>query len=153
MSQGIYSALDYLETQIEATTPKTDTHHGFVSINSSGRVGPLEARLNTNRYFEMRLNTFGIDDGEAGITGRRPANVILRVKYDIGEAHFLERMIAEDAAALLVTLKGPQYDLATTGIVSLIPGEPSTEPILDPTTEALSLVLTFPFDLLYLEAL
>ena len=62
-------------------------------------------------------------------------------------------MIAEDAAALLVTLKGPQYNLATTGIVSVIPGEPTTEPILDPTTEALSMVLTFPFDLLYLEAL
>jgi len=35
----------------------------------------------------------------------------------------------------------------------LIPGEPTTEPILDPTTEALSLVLSFPFTLLYLEAL
>ena len=77
----------------------------------------------------------------------------LRVRYDIGETHFMERMIAEDAAALLVTLKGPQYDLVNTGIVSLIPGEPTTEPILDPTTEALSLVLSFPFTLLYLEAL
>jgi len=35
----------------------------------------------------------------------------------------------------------------------LIPGEPTTEPILDPTSEVMALVLTFPFDLLYLEAL
>lgn len=153
MSQGIYKALDYLETQIEATLPKTDNHHGFVSINSSGRVGPLEAHQHTTRFFELRLDSFGIDDGEAGLSGRRRATINLRVRYDIGELHFMERMIAEDAAALLVTLKGPQYNLATTGIVSVIPGEPTTEPILDPTTEALSLVLTFPFTLLYLEAL
>jgi hypothetical protein len=78
---------------------------------------------------------------------------VLRVRYDIGELHFLERIVAEDGASLLLTLKGPQYNLATTGIVSLIPGEPTTEPILDPTTEITSLVLSLPFDLLYLEAL
>lgn len=153
MSQGIYAALDYLEGQIEATLPKTDSHHGFVSITSSGRVGPLEAHQNTTRYFECRLERYGVDDGEAGISGRRRATVNLRVRYDIGELHFMERMMAEDAAALLVTLKGPQYNLSSTGIVSVIPGEPTTEPILDPTSEVMALVLTFPFDLLYLEAL
>ena len=64
----------------------------------------------------------------------------------------LERLIAEDAAKLLTTLKGPQYDLANTGIVSVIPGEPVTEPLLDPTSEITALVLSLPFDLLYLEA-
>jgi hypothetical protein len=153
MSQGISSALAYLEDQIEATLPKTDTHHGFVAINSSGRVAPLEAHQNTNRYFELRLEAFAIDDGEAGLSGRRRARVVCRVRYDIGELHFLERLIAEDGASLLLTLKGPQYDLASTGIVSVIPGEPVYEPILDPTTEITSLVLSLPFDLLYLEAL
>ena len=153
MSQGISAALTYLEEQIEATLPKTDLHHGFVSINSSGRVAPLEAHVNTNRYFELRLLTFAIDDGEAGLSGRRRARVVLRVRYDIGEMHYLERIGAEDGAKLLHTLKGPQYDYASTGIVSLITGEPTTEPILDPTTEITSLVLSLPFDLLYLEAL
>ena len=60
MSQGIYQALDYLETQIETILPKTDSHHGFVSINSSGRVGPLEAHQHTTRFFELRLDRFGI---------------------------------------------------------------------------------------------
>lgn len=153
MSQGIFSALEYLEQQIEATLPKTDSHHGFVSINSSGRVGPLESHHHTTRFFELRLDRFGVDDGEAGISGRRRATVNLRVKYDIGELHFMERMIAEDAASLIVTLKGPQYDLSSTGIVSVIPSDPTTEPVLDPTTEVISLIMTFPFDLLYLEAL
>lgn len=153
MSQGIFSALNYLEEQIEAILPKTDLHQGFVAINSSGRVSPLEAHQNTNRYFELRLDAFAIDDGEAGLSGRRRARVVLRVRYDIGEIHYLERMIAEDAASLLLTLKGPDYQLATTGIVSLIPGEPVTEPVLDPTSEITSLVLSLPFDLLYLEAL
>ena len=69
-----------------------------------------------------------------------------------GELADLERLIAEDAAKLLTTLKGPQYDLANTGIVSVIPGEPVTEPLLDPTSEITALVLSLPFDLLYLEA-
>lgn len=153
MSQGIHEALSYLERQIEATAPKTDTHHGFVAINSSGKVGPLEARQHTSRFFELRLDTFGIDDGAAGLSGRRRARVVLRVKYEVGELHYMERMIAEDASALLVTLNGPSYSLATTGIISLIPGEPTTEPSIDPTTEAQSIILSFPFDLLYLEAL
>ena len=152
MSQGINAALTYLEDQIEAVLPKTDLHHGFVSINSSGRVGPLDHHQNTMRYFELRLEAFAIDDGEAGLSGRRRARVVLRVRYDIGELHYLERLIAEDAAKLLTTLKGPQYDLANTGIVSVIPGEPVTEPILDPTSEITALVLSLPFDLLYLEA-
>lgn len=153
MSQGISEALSYLERQIEATAPKTDTHHGFVAINSSGKVGPLEARQHTTRFFEIRLESFGIDDGATGLSGRRRARCILRVKYEIGELIYMERMIAEDASALLVTLNGPSYSLATTGIISLIPGEPTTEPTIDPTTEATSIILTFPFDLLYLEAL
>jgi hypothetical protein len=152
MSQGINAALTYLEDQIEAVLPKTDLHHGFVAINSSGRVGPLDHHQNTMRYFELRLEAFAIDDGEAGLSGRRRARVVLRVRYDIGELHYLERLIAEDAAKLLTTLKGPQYDLANTGIVSVIPGEPVTEPILDPTSEITALVLSLPFDLLYLEA-
>jgi hypothetical protein len=34
----------------------------------------------------------------------------------------------------------------------LIPGAPTAEPMVDPTTEATFIILSFPFDLLYLEA-
>ena len=153
MSQGISAALDHLAGQIEAITPKTDVYHGFVSIDIDGRTSPLEAHQHTTRFFEMRLNGFAIDDGAAGLSGRRRASVLLRVKYEVGERRYMERMVAEDASSLLLTLKGPSYDLANTGIISVIPGEPSTEPALDPTTEQVSMILNFPFDLLYLEAL
>ena len=61
-------------------------------------------------------------------------------------------MIAEDAESLLVKLKGPDYDLATTGIVSVIPSAPTVEPI-DPTNDqGGAVLLILPFTLLYLEA-
>ena len=41
--------------------------------------------------------------------------------------------------------------LSTTGIVSVIPGVPSTEPLADVNGELFGFVLLVPFDLLYLE--
>ena len=155
MTQGIFAACAKLERMIEAVTPKTDLHHGFTAINArtGGRVAPLEARQHTNRSFELRLDGFSTDDGAAGLSGRRRVPMLLRVKYEIpAEEHYRERLINEDAALLLLALKGPDYTLATSGIISVIPGEPSAEPIVDPTTEATFIILSFPFDLLYLEA-
>jgi len=155
MSQGIFAACAKLESMIEAITPKTDTHHGFTAINArtGGRVAPLEARQHTNRSFEIRFAGFTIDDGAAALSGRRRAPLIIRVKYEVpAEEHYLERLINEDAALILRAIKGPDYDLSTSGIISVIPGDPTAEPILDPTTEASYLILSFPFDLLYLEA-
>jgi len=155
VSQGIFAACAKLETMVEAITPKTDIHHGFTAINArtGGRVAPLEARQHTNRSFEFRFNGFSIDDGAAALSGRRRAPMILRVKYEVpAEEHYLERLINEDAALLLLALKGPNYDLATSGIISLIPGAPTAEPMVDPTTEATFIILSCPFDLLYLEA-
>ena len=94
-----------------------------------------------------------VDDGAAALSGRRRVPLILRVKYEVpAEEHYLERLINEDAALLLLALKGPDYNLATSGILSVIPEEATAEPILDPTIEAHFLILSFPFDLLYLEA-
>jgi hypothetical protein len=155
MSQGIFAACAKLESMIEAITPKTDIHHGFTAINAAtgGRVPPLEARQHTNRSFEIRFSGFAVDDGAAALSGRRRAPLIIRVKYEVpAEEHYLERLINEDAALILRAIKGPDYDLSTSGIVSVIPGEPTAEPLVDPTTEANFVILSFPFDLLYLEA-
>jgi len=76
----------------------------------------------------------------------------LRVRYDIpNDLGFLKRLINEDASKLIDTLKGPDYDLVNTGIVSLIPGVPSSEPIQDVNLVIEAMVLILPFDLLYLE--
>ena len=76
----------------------------------------------------------------------------MRVRYDIpNDLGFLKRIINEDASKLIDTLKGPNYDLSTSGIVSVIPGVPSTEPLSDLNGELFGFVLLVPFDLLYLE--
>jgi hypothetical protein len=65
--------------------------------------------------------------------------------------YLLRRQINEDAAKLIDTLKGPDYDLVNTGIVSLIPDIPTTEPIQDINGVIQAIILIVPFDLLYLE--
>lgn len=152
MSQGIFSALTYLEDQLEATTPKTDLHHGFVAhARANGSVVPLEERFNSQRFFQLDIAEMPSDDGAAGLSGRRRALIDLRVRYDIPQdSTYLARLVAEDAELLAVTLKGPDYSLSTTGIVSVIPEPPLYEPLN--LGDQGVYILTIPFTLLYLEA-
>ena len=154
MSQGIFKSLEKLEDMIQAITPKTDSHQSFVAIQTgNGRTLPLDQRPNANRYFEIETITYAEDDGLAGLSGRKRTSLELRLRYDIpNDIGFLKRMINEDASKLIDTLKGPNYDLSTTGIVSVIPGTPSTEPLADVNGELFGFILLVPFDLLYLEA-
>ena len=153
MSQGIFKATEKLEDMIEGITPKTDAHHGFIAIaTGNGITQPLDQRPNSTRYFEIETVSYAADDGEAGLSGRKRTSMELRVRYDIPQdIGFLRRLINEDAAKLIDTLKGPNYDLVNTGIVSLIPGTPTTENIQDINGEVLALLLLLPFELLYLE--
>lgn len=153
MSQGIFAATQKLENMVEGVTPKTDSHHGFVAIQTgNGRTPPIEQRPHSTRYFEINTVSFASDDGEAGLSGRKRSSMELRIRYDLpNDLGFLKRLINEDAAKLINTLKGPDYDFVNTGIVSLIPGIPSTEPIQDINGVVEAMVLILPFDLLYLE--
>ena len=153
MSQGIFKSLEKLEDMIQSITPKTDSHQSFVAIQTgNGRTLPLDQRSNSTRYFEIETLTFAEDDGLAGLSGRKRTSLELRVRYDIpNDLGFLKRIINEDASKLIDTLKGPNYDLSTSGIVSVIPGVPSTEPLSDLNGELFGFVLLVPFDLLYLE--
>ena len=154
MSQGIFSALSYLEDLVEGITPKTDAHHGFVAVNGGGGLTvKLDDRPNSTRYFELRVDGLAQDDGAAGLSGRKRSRIHCRVKYDIPQDDgFLLRLMNEDTSDLINTLKGPQYSLSTTGIVSLIPFQPTIETILDAQGDRLGFVLILPFDLLYLES-
>ena len=154
MSQGIFTALEFLENLIETIDPKTDSHHGFVAINrGTGLTSTLEERSNSTRYFELVLDVFAQDDGAAGLSGRKRSRINCRVRYDIPyDSGFLLRLINEDVADLINTLKGPQYNLSSTGIVSLIPLEPTLQTLLDNQGERSAYLLVLPFDLLYLEA-
>jgi hypothetical protein len=154
MSQGIFSALDYLAELIEAITPKTDVHHGFVqAVGPSGLTAPLNAMAGNNRLFQLAIDQLPIDDGQAGLSGRKRAVINLLVRYDLPKDEaFTTRIMTEDTSDLINTLKGPNYDLVNTGIISVITQPPILEPILDQQGEPLALRLTLPFDLLFLEA-
>lgn len=152
MSQGIFKALEYLEDQIESITPKSDISHTFVCHNrANGMLPPLEQRRSSNRYFELELESLPEDDGAAGLSGRRRALCVCRVRYDIpNDLAYRQRMMAEDAEYILTKLKGPDYSLSTTGIVSVIPEPPLLDPVEIDNT--IAHILSVPFTLLYLEA-
>ena len=59
-------------------------------------------------------------------------------------------MMAEDAEFILTKLKGPDYSLSTTGIVSVIPEQPLLDPV--EIDNNIAHILSVPFTLLYLEA-
>ncbi len=153
MSQGTFSALEYLENLIEGITPKSDAHHGFVATNrGDGYTAPLSDRPHSNRYFELELEGLAQDDGQAGLSGRKRVRVNCRVRYDIPhDQGYVKRLINEDVSSLINTLKGPNYDTINTGIVSLIPLTPLLEPVLDAQGDTLAFMLSLAFDLLILE--
>ena len=76
---------------------------------------------------------------------------VCRVRYDIpNDLAYRQRMMAEDAEYILTKLKGPDYSLSTTGIVSVIPEPPLLDPVEIDNT--IAHILSIPFTLLYLEA-
>ena len=154
MSQGIFAALEYLENEIQDIDPKTDAHSGFVAIRrGDGYTLDIEERAHQNRFFELTIATYAIDDGQAGLSGRRRARIDCRVRYEIPTDYgFLTRMIGEDSSAIIDALRAPEYDLVNTGIVSVITLQPTFESITNVTGERVAHILTLPFDLLYLEA-
>lgn len=153
MSRGISKSLDHLNTQIESILPKTDSHHGFVAIrDASGYTLDLDNMAHTNRLFEILPISMPIDDGQLGISTRKRVTLEVRVFYDTPQDRgYLDRMMIEDTSALINTLKGPNYDSVTTGVVSLVVGAAGVDTVLDSGGEQRALILRIPFDLLYLE--
>ena len=97
------------------------------------------------------LTTFPEDDGAAGLSARRRVEVACEVRYDISAADvlYLQRLAAEDGERILEKLKGPNYDLSTTGIISVIPQAATFAPV---DLGDVAFMLSVPFTLLYLEA-
>lgn len=152
MSKGISASIDHLIDRIEALTPKSDSYHSFLCISdSTGRNQSLESRSNQNRLFDIKFQTLAADDGQAGISGRKRIDLLLRIRYDIGgDLSLLDRMIAEDSSQLINALKLPNYDLENTGIISLIPSTPTLSEITNDPSQ-IGYILNLPFTLLYLE--
>lgn len=154
MSRGINESLKKLESMIESITPKTDIHHSFICVNdATGIVTPLSDRYDAQREFTFNIISAPIDDGAAGLSGRKRITIELEVRYMIvKDFGFNQRMILEDTSYIIDKIKGPDYDFNTTGIVSVIPGSSSIDAVQDATGEAIGLVSLIQFDLLYLES-
>lgn len=152
MSKGISSSIDHLIDRIENLSPKSDSYHSFLCISdSTGRNQSLESRSNQNRLFDIKFQSLASDDGQAGISGRKRIELLLRVRYDIGgDLSLLDRMIAEDSSQLINALKLPNYDFENTGIISLIPSISNLMEITNDPSQ-IGYILNLPFTLLYLE--
>lgn len=152
MSKGISSSIDHLIDRIENLSPKSDSYHSFLCISdSTGRNQSLESRSNQNRLFDIKFQSLASDDGQAGISGRKRIDLLLRVRYDIGgDLSLLDRMIAEDSSQLINALKLPNYDFENTGIISLIPSISNLMEITNDPSQ-IGYILNLPFTLLYLE--
>ena len=139
---------------IEAIEPKTYINLGFVCIiDGTGLVSPLNTRLQSQMQFAFEVVSLAMDDGSAGLSWRKRVTIEIHVRYAVPkEEGFKIRMMTEDSGKLIDTIKGPQYDFNTTGIVSVIPLQARAELITDDTGETLGHLLVVPFDLLYLEA-
>lgn len=154
MSKGIRNALKKIDQMIEGVTPKTDSYHGFVSINSrNGSVNLLDATTSNTRFFDISAVSIGGDGGLSGLSSNKIASFEVRVRYDI-PSNPVDRSIVmfEDSVLLSNAIKGPNYDLATTGIINCyFETPPRTQPLLSQTGETVADFLIIPFIMIYLE--
>ena len=76
------------------------------------------------------------------------------VRYDIPRNPQDRLLImAEDAAKIINTIKGPDYDLPITGIINcVVDVSPTTTPILDDDGDEVASLLIVPFTMIYLES-
>lgn len=118
--RGIRPSIDFIYNKIESIQPKSDIYNGFVATNK-GKGGslPLEQRQ-TSRAFDIQFVNYAKDDGEAGVTGRKRADLSLRVLYQaLADKQMLDIQISEDASLIINSLQYPYYDYVNTGILSI----------------------------------
>lgn len=153
MSLGIRASISKIIDMIQSVVPKTDVHQNFVCVkNLSGSNFGLEASGLGERYFDFVFTSLPEDDGFSGISLRKRVDLQLRIKYQLTspvEAAFKELQIAEDASSLVNALLGPDYDSASTGVVSIVVGQPFVDtPVQEQTLYTL---LILPFTLHFYE--
>ena len=153
MSKGIRESLDLLVNRLEALTPKTDAHHGYIAMrDGSGLTQLLEQNYHNIRYFDLSPLSMPQDDGMLGISTRKRITLALRVLYALpSDLGYIERMAIEDASQLIESLKQPDYNSNSTGIISLVVSPSALNEITNELGEVRAHLLTIDFDLLYLE--
>ena len=153
MSKGIRESLDLLIDRLEALTPKTDQYNTFTRLrDGTGLTQMIEQYYHTMRLFDLVPVSMPQDDGMLGISTRKRVGLALRVFYgtpkDMG---YIERLAIEDTSQLIESLKQPDYNSNTTGIISLVVKPAELQEITNELGEVRAHLLTINLDLLYLE--
>lgn len=150
---------------VESVTPRTMSARAFAASESAtggfSRDIIEDPSRGRTRSFVVRLSDdMPRDDGAAGTPGRR-----LRAVFDVKVLYLssdltLPAMLAamgEDAGAIIrATQSVPAWDVATTGIVTVVPGEQLTREPAEQDTETgsrtIGQFLTIPLPIVYREA-
>lgn len=151
--RGIRQAIDFIYSKIEAISPKSDIYNGFVaSHKGKGGSLPLEQRQ-TSRLFDIQFVNYGKDDGEAGVTGRKRADINIRVLYQASaDKQLLDIQISEDASLIIDALQYPYYDYLNTGILTIqLLQDSLVSSILDNNGKEQAYLLTLNLFILYRE--
>jgi hypothetical protein len=151
MSLGIRSSITKIISIIESIEPKTDSYNNFICLKGLAGAGfGLEASGLSERTFDFIIRSMPEDDGFAGISLRKRIELQLRVKYNTStNVAFKEIQMSEDVSSIINGLLNPDYDSATTGIVSIVTGQPFID---TPIQEQVQFIfLNIPFTLRFYE--
>lgn len=129
MSKGIRSALTQVINMLEQITPKTDQYNSFVCLRHLDGISySLESSGLSERSFDFSLRTLPEDDGLAGISLRKRVDCLIRIKYNLGislDSTLKQVQMAEDASSVInQLLNADLYDASSTGIASIVTGQP-----------------------------
>jgi len=144
-----------IRTAVEAAAPNFDTDRPYVfDEDANGRVVPLEELAGyRDRVCDLRVITMPRDDGEASFTTQRfRARLGLRILYQAQQDRaWVEARAADDAAVIVRALLTPS--LWDSSVCTIAPPEdPTWEERRggNPVPQLVGLILTIPFDVVYL---
>jgi len=151
---------------VEGVTPRTMAARAFAASESvaggfSRDILEDPSRGDTRSFVVRLSDDVPRDDGACGIPGLRLRAVFdIKILYKLAD-FTLPAMLAamgEDAGAIIrATQSVTAWDTATTGIVTVVPGEQLTrepaEQDTDTGTRTIGQILTIPLPIVYREAL
>ena len=126
---------------VAACAPIVDPSRGFVSITDprSGHRARLESFQEAHRFFEVVLRALPVHDRGSC---RDRLEIGIRVRYErTGDIDPTETAMAEDVRAIACALRqASNWDQSTSGITSMLIGDPDVESLPDDDDPVFSIV-------------
>ena len=150
---AIREALTQLTDMIQSSTPPSEETHRFVSVDDADGISTdIYERSGNMRLFDIKpaQQQLPIDDGDAGLSGRKRSHRVIRVRYDLPHDETLRtNIVSEDVTHLIDTIKGPDYQPATSSITTVLPGSPSYEILYAQDGNPIAWLVLIPIDILF----